>query len=377
MRTHAAAALGGVSVIVVHSMVDFDLRITSIGILFSVLLALGAHVTSSPSGTFRGGRWLFPLTGILGGLALLFLPLNPDPLIEEAKTGDREKAEALSSRALSFSPYDFRAAWVRARVSKDLETADSRFSIAADLWPAHPDLQKEIGLWFWEGEDVEESARCFRRLFEQNSSFVLLVMKLIWDPAISLSSYEKLLPDTPMPVAIMAGFFVDQGQWKEGVDLFNQRWKGDPTAADYFANRLSHAGQWGLEAMVRERRLENNSDRAAWVATGRTWFRLGRFERASECAETAMRIDPTSPEGWILRGDILVASTEEMKAIEAFTGALRLDPENIYLRMKRGRLYFHLKFFTLARGDFQEVLRVRPKTEEALRHLKMMESLQR
>ncbi len=377
MRTHAAAALGGVAVIVVHSMVDFDLRITSIGILFSVFLALGAYLTSSPTGTFGSGRWLFPLTGILGGLALLFLPLDPDPLVEEAKSGDRGKAEKLSSRALALSPYDFRAAWIRARASKDLETADQRLSVAAELWPAHPDLQREGGLWFWEAGKIEESARCFRRLFEQDPRSVLVVMKEIWDPTIPIASYAALLPETPLPVAMMAGFFVDQGHWREGVDLFNQRWNGDPAAADYFAHRLSQVGQWGLEAMVREWRLEKKSDRAAWVATGRAWLRLGRLDRALECAEMAIRIDPGSLEGWVLQGDIFVQASEKMKAIEAFTEALRLDPENISLRMKRGKIYFELKFYDLAAGDFREVLRLRPDAEEAFFYLQELDSKSR
>ncbi len=271
------------------------------------------------------------LCGLVGGVFLLVLPLDPDRRVEEALSADPDGAEALCSRALGFSPYDYRAAWVRARVSRDVEVADERFSVAADLWPAHPGLQREVGMWFWEGKEVDQSARCFRRFFEQDPGAVESVMKEIWDPEIPVASYEELLPENPVAAAVMAGFLVKRDRWKDAMALFDRRWKGSVRAADLFAIRLQQEGQWGLEATVRERRLERKSDPAAWLATGRTWHRLGRTRRALECADMTVRIDPGNSGGWILSGDVHLGSGEKMKAIESYTRALLLSPENLSL----------------------------------------------
>jgi tetratricopeptide (TPR) repeat protein len=377
-RIAPLAALAAVLAEAIHSVVDFDLRITSAGMLFAVMVGLGAS-------KLRLGRpvrmeALPAFLGLAAGSAMALLPIDPAPVLEEARQAQAAGAEPLLAKAAGLSPYDHRVAWMRARVAQkrgDEAGTDRRFLVAADLWPAHPDVQREAGLWFWEAFEEEgdpgyreRAARCLRRLFLQQPAAVGGVMAEIWDPERAVPDYEELLPaegpGRAEPAAHLAGFLARKGRWKEGMELFDRAGSGRARAHDVFAEALAAVGQWGLEATVREKRLTIQSDAWAYAACARAWLRLGENERAQERASMAARIEPDGANWHAIRAQALRARGDRMAAVEAWTEAIRRAPRELSHRMSRGLLYEELELHGPAADDFQEVLRSRPDDRAAV-----------
>jgi O-antigen ligase/tetratricopeptide (TPR) repeat protein len=345
-RMPVTAAIGAAVVLAIHSFVDFDLRITSIGIVWAALLGLGAAAIRE--GVPRA-TWPAAALALLASAALAFLPLNPKS----------PEGEAQAKRFLGLSPYDYESAWALARATGD----PARLEVAADLWPAHPDVQREAGLTFWERGDRARAAKCLRRMFSQEPVAVASVLEEIWKPELPLSEYEALLPAAAAAHAVYAAALVKRGWWKEGMEAFE---RGVPVEAanavwyDYFAGRLREAGQWGLEATLRDRRLGLKSTPWAHGAAAEAWLKLGAFDRALERAVTAQRVDPSNAQWAALRGAILEAKGDRVGAVEAYTDAYGLAPSELEWRLRRGLVELADKTYVSAADDLREVLRSRP-----------------
>ena len=351
-RMPVTAAIGAATVLVLHSFVDFDLRITSVGILWAAILGLGAAAIRD--GVARP-TWPLPALALLASAALAFLHLNPKS----------PEGEAEARRALGLSPYDYESAWALARATGE----PSRLETAADLWPAHPDVQREAGLTFWERGDRERAAKCLRRLFTQEPYAVTTVVAEIWSKDRGLADYEALLPERPAAHSVYAGVLVKRGLWQEALAAFDRGVPQDPANSawyDYFASQLEAAGQWGLEATVRDRRLSLRSDAWAHGASARAWLKLGAFDRAQERAQTASRIDPSNASWAGLLGSVLEAKGDRMGAVEAYTTACALAPAELDWRLRRGLVELADKTYAAAADDLREVLRSRPDDWSAI-----------
>ncbi|HLY11807.1 MAG TPA: O-antigen ligase family protein, partial [Planctomycetota bacterium] len=324
-RVFPAAALAAVCAEAAHSIVDFDLRTTSAGLLFAVWIGLGGSVqrSSREPSTWRPG--LIALVSGVFALLLLGLPLDPEPVIVDAQGSEPARAAALCRRALRISPYHYRAAWILARATDEPD----RYATAADLWPAHTGLQEDVGLRFWESGDPARAAVCLARLFEQRPADVEPVLRKIWRRDLPLAGYEALLPRTPAAWGAYAGFIVAKGKWREGLDAFRRGVPETPANApvfDAFAVRLEAAGQWGMSASILDHRLKVKSDPAAQGRAARAWAKLEAWDRALEAARMARRTDPLNVEWVVLEADVLRANKELEKALEAYLEAVRLAP---------------------------------------------------
>jgi tetratricopeptide (TPR) repeat protein len=365
-RLPYAAAAAAVAVPLAHSFVDMDLRITAIASFFGALVGLLGSL--SRRGEPRSRAAGFAAAGVALGAAgaLAFGGLDTGALAEEALRSDPERAERLCRQALGLCPYEYRAARVLAAAAEargDGESADRWFAAAADLWPAHPELQREAGFWFWGRGNAERAGRSFSRLFEQIPGAVSEVMEAIWDPARAPEEYERLLPAAPAARAAWAGFLARRGRWEEARAAFERGVPAEPEHApayDLFAQALGAAGQAGLEAVFRDRRLEIRSDPPAAAAAARAWARLGAYDRALERARAAARMDPLDPAGWALAAEILAARGDRLAAAEAYGEALRRAPSRGDLRARRGDLYAALGMWALAADDYREALALRP-----------------
>jgi O-antigen ligase len=350
-RMAVTAALGAAAVVAIHSFVDFDLRIPSIGILWAALLGLGAAAIRD--GVARP-TWPVPLIALGAAAALGFFPLAPGS----------PRDEASARHALGLSPYDQPSAWTLAHLTGD----PARLMTAADLWPAHPDVQREAGLTFWERGERERAAICLKRLFAQNPYAVVGVLDEIWDPALPLADYEALLPGSPASRAVYAGALVKRGLWKEASEAFDRGVPGEAANApwhDYFASQLEAAGQWGLEASVRKRRLAVRSDAWAHGAAARAWLKLGAFGPAMEAAKTAARVDPSNAQWPGLQAAILETQGDRVGAVEAYTAAAALAPSEIEWKLRRGLVELADKTYVAAADDLRDVLRSRPQDRSA------------
>ncbi len=328
-RLPAAGVVAAAVVVLAHSLVDFDLRITGVGLMWAALVGLGASLS-------RGGEpakatsWAAACAGAAIAAALAFAPLT----------------------SLGLTPYDHALAWKA-----------GEHKVAADLFPAHPGLQREAGLGFWAEGDTAGAALCLKRLFLQKPEEVEPVLAEIYEGAAPVSSYEALLPGTSESAARLASFLARQGDWQKGMEVFERGVSKDAEAAgshDYFASVLRGAGQWGLEARVRDRRVEAKSDAWAYAAGAEAWHRLGVQDRALERAVTAERIDPSNGAWTALKAEILAAKGDELGAMEGLTEALRKSPTELNYKLRRAQLASSQKAYQSAAEDFREVLRSRP-----------------
>jgi len=363
-RIFPAAALAAVCAEAAHSIVDFDLRTTSAGLLFAVFIGLGGSVQRANREPSVRIPWLIGALGAVAGLLLLFLPIDPEPVIDDAQASEPGRAASLCRRALALSPYNHRAAWILARATDEPD----RYQTAADLWPAHAELQKDVGLRFWEFGDKARAARSLRRLFEQRPGEVEPVLKGLWRRDLPVADYEALLPDVPAAWGAYAGFVVAKGKWREGLDAFRRGVPETPANApvfDAFAVRLEAAGQWGMSASILDRRLKVKSDPAAQGRAARAWAKLEAWDRALEAARMARRTDPLNVEWVVLEADVLRAGKELEKSLEAYMEAVRLAPLEVSVLEKRAALYGEMKLWSSAADDWKAALKSRPGDREA------------
>jgi tetratricopeptide (TPR) repeat protein len=370
-RVPLCGALAVAGVVAVHGLVDFDLRIPSVGMLFAVMVGLAGSYGREGAAPARLTGWAWAAVGFAAAGAAAFLGLDSKPLADEALRSEPEKAEVLCRRALGLSPYDYRAAWALARVEQRrgrASEADRRFEVAADLWPAHAAVQREAGLWFWEGGQLERAARCLGRLFAQRPWEVAGVMEEIWEAGREVADYERLTSGLPAAVARLAGFLAGRGEWRRGMEVFE---RGCPATAanvgayDVFAGTLARGGQWGLEAAVRDRRLEARSDPAAWLASGEAWLKLGALEEARTRAEQAVRVDLGSAGAWSLKARVLGAKGERAGALESWAEAVRLGPGDYGVRAGRARYHGELGMHAAAADDWRAALASKPGDRSA------------
>lgn len=352
-RIPLVAAMAAVSAMAVHGLVDFDFRITAVGMLFAVMVGLGASRSAGGampmSKTVEG---VTPLLALAAAAVVAFVPL----------------------RSLSWSPYDYRLAWAKAREAqkrKDAPEADRRFLVAADLFPAHPDVQREAGLWFWEAYeqsgdrgDLLKSGRCLRRLFRQQPAAVAAVLDEVGVQGLPVEDLEALLPDAALPVAHAAAYLARKDRWQEARALFDRLCPAtaeNAAAFDVFAGGLAQAGQWGLETQVLEKRLQVKSDASAYAAAAVAWKRLGELNRALEHASMAARIDPATSAWHALKGDVLRAQGKRLDATDSYTEAIARSPLELGYRLTRGTIYSELGMHGPASDDYREALRSRPQ----------------
>ncbi len=338
-RLPAAGAVAGVVALLLHSLVDFDLRITGVGLFWAALVGVGSSF-SRDGLPAKATTWASAAAGLATALALLLVPLQSPGL----------------------TPYDHALAWKAARASGD----PLKFELAASLFPAHPDLQRESGLAFWEAVDDARAQVCFRRLFAQKPADVEAILDRIHDPVLPVSAYEALLPGSSEAATHLAAWFAKRGDWKTAMDVWERLVKSDsPAPHDYVASVFQATGQWGLEARVRERRLEAHSDAWALGACAEAWHRLGVYDKALERTQGAERIDPQSGRWSALKAEILLSKGDPLTAYDAYTEAIRRNPADLDPRLRRAELSLQQRTYQSAADDFREVRRSRPDDRRA------------
>ncbi len=378
-RAAAAACIAAALAIAVHSLVDFDLRITSVGLLFSV--ALAAALPAQPGAPPPTPKLLTPHHSILTTLpsvatlaaaaALAFADLPPVPSALAASAREPAHAEPRLASILRLSPFDAIAASLQAHQAErrgDLPLAATRLETAASLWPANPDFQRDAALWFLDHADHPRATPCLRRFFQQSPSAVESTLAPLWSASDPVTPWEPALP-TPRATARFASFLARKNLWQDAADVFRRGVPPDPANVreyDDLAGAFHHAGQWGLEASLREDRLRVRSDPDAHAAAAAAWARLEAWDDALRHALIAVRIDPGRADWQVTLADVLAAKGDGLGAIGAFTEAVRIRPDDDALRMRRAGEYRRQKLYALAAEDYRVVTKSEPKNREAV-----------
>lgn len=336
-------ACGGIAAILVHSFVDFGLRLPANLLLLLVLAAM--LVLTRPAVPARGSR------AVLAFLVLLCLAIAPvaggvvrvlaggDPasaagLIEGSdralsEDGDRDRAVALARHAIDASPAD-RAAHEALAVAlgNDEEShAALRRAIRLDPWAI--ELRDWLATQLWEQGDVDGAAR---ELEESIARYPYLV--------------SHALPQRPSDTTTAAAADGWLGELAGDDPLHAQLVRLDPPLAD--------AVERGLRRALAERpggheRLVVAEDLVALLEARERWS-----EAAAELRDAAGITPDDAPRLAHAATDFLKGGDAEA-AQQALIAALKLTPE-------QGDLYRKLAVEVFAaRGDFasaEQVLRV-------------------
>ncbi len=358
-RAAARAAIAAVLAAAVHALVDFDLRITGVGLLFAALLGLAPAWSDAARPV---PRFAAPLAALACALALWLAPLNPEGR-------NRTPDEIALHRTLTLSPCDADAAWFLARAAEargDLDLAAQRFETAAALWPANPGTQLEAGVWLWRAGKRAPATVCLRRAFEGRPAAVDAALGRIEEDDVAV--WEGLMP-TPEAATHLAAALAREGLWVEAAGVFQRNvpaTRDNVDAYDELAAAFGEAGQWGLEASTREARLAVHSDPWAHAAAARAWAKLEAWDQALENARIAMRLAPGSADGPVLVAEVLEAKGERLAAAQVLTDALGARPGDATLLLRRGQLYLQERMFTAAAEDARVALGVSPRSREAV-----------
>lgn len=383
------SAVAGVGVILFHSLVDFDLRIPGVGLMFAALLGLGTSLGREGWAVPRWLRTSLSFGGLVLSALLAWAPLDGRAWVGAAQgfsSTDPVQTEAACRRALELSPLDSRASWLWADAALTqgrTEEASRRFATSARLWPAHALLQGEVAAHFWERfheskapEDWDRAREALHRLFLYDpfhpQTGVVPVLSSLWEVDGDWKRFGELVPKNPASQAAFAGFLVRQGYWKEAVELFHREVPHDAKQVreyDFFAAQLQEIGQNGLEATIRDERLQLRFDGEAYSASAHAWERLGHFDRALERAQQAVAVEPGKSGFRYAVARIRLKKGDARGAAEACTQGLMLSPGSVPLLLLRAEAWGADGDAFRAEGDYRDVLRRRPLEKEAVRGL--------
>jgi tetratricopeptide (TPR) repeat protein len=91
-----------------------------------------------------------------------------------------------------------------------------------------------------------------------------------------------------------------------------------------------------------------------------------RYERARECADQAIRLDPTLVHSYYNRAAASIElRTEESEVFCDIRNVLRLDRQSVHARVWAAALYYRLGRFQEALGHYERVLSAEPEVPEA------------
>ena len=136
-----------------------------------------------------------------------------------------------------------------------------------------------------------------------------------------------------------------------------------PNNAEAFRKR----GQ-ALERLDRADEATSDFDRAvalapkepaALISRGLFYFRTGRFEKALADFTAAALLDPKSPEPYLRRGIVYeYGLSDYTEALDEYDRAVKIDPEDPFMRNNRGNLLRKLGKTEEALADFSAICRM-------------------
>jgi tetratricopeptide (TPR) repeat protein len=98
---------------------------------------------------------------------------------------------------------------------------------------------------------------------------------------------------------------------------------------------------------------------------GNTYYERGDYDRAIDDYTQAIRLEPNNGQHYGNRGVAYRDKGDYDRAIADFTQWIRLDPNNANAYRWRGRAYFQKGNFTHARTDVNRALQINPNHEQA------------
>lgn len=112
-----------------------------------------------------------------------------------------------------------------------------------------------------------------------------------------------------------------------------------------------------------KRALQTDNDSAAgtYFALGSVYERLNRSEDAIEAYSNAVKVDPNFAEAYAKLGLLYDRSAQFLKAVRMHTMAIRLRPNDVELRKNLGLAYFNVGSYPEAIKAYTQALQINPE----------------
>ena len=204
---------------------------------------------------------------------------------------------------------------------------------------------------------------------------------------------QMLLQGTRNPEVfqMLATIFYDKGQFNKAIKTFRRALEIDPTYTDASVGLsiiLNDLGRYdeGKQVFTEARQLlqqrQNSADPAVEekLATKHEeladlYCQCSRFAEAVEQLLKAQKLTTRQAEVTMRIADCFVKMGETTKATRALQGLLREYPNFHQARMKLGVIYYNCQNLAEATQAFESVLMRDPKHPEALKYLKMAQTV--
>jgi O-antigen ligase len=261
-----AAALGGLTAVAVHSVVDFGLELPGVAIPTIIVAATLLHVPLKEAPRSRRRTALRTATIAAGLLAaaITALPISTSLDEDHAMLDDDSLTLADARAAFERHPLDYLAAAYLARESADAQVQLAYLNLALRLHPTHPGLHRTIGRWLANGPHKRQAALEYRFAIAGAA-----------DPTPLVSEVLALFPVITDAVAALP---VDNGHWA-------------PLVNDLVAAKRSDVALAFLERIVDTPGVQPDLDvwkRMATLATA-----AGDLDAAERAASAVAELEPS------------------------------------------------------------------------------------
>jgi len=98
----------------------------------------------------------------------------------------------------------------------------------------------------------------------------------------------------------------------------------------------------------------------AALQRGNAFYEKQEYDPAIESYSEAIRLDPNNASAYLYRGGMYFWKKQYELAIKDCTESIRLDPNNAQVYYYRGEIYYRKKDYDLAIKDYNEAIRLRP-----------------
>jgi len=170
----------------------------------------------------------------------------------------------------------------------------------------------------------------------------------------------------------MGSVYGNLGKFQKAFKCFEAALRIDPQN-ELARENMTHTQNILKELQKKGKDINKEEDEGentiAWGIKGDNYLKGGKIQKAIECYEAALRIDPKIEEVWTNLGIAYGKVEMFQKEIECYEAALRIDPKHVNALNNLGVAYENLGNFQKAVECYEAVLRINPLDAEVWANL--------
>lgn len=275
--------------------------------------------------------------------------------LEAQQRGDFAVAATNYEKVVKLQP-EFFGAWANLGVALvrlgRFDSAIDAYRSALKLDPSNNAVRKNLALAFYKKGDPRSASAEFETLRKSDPGNAQVATLLgdcylqLGDNGLALAVAEPVVrmhPDDLDLAYVMGSALIATGKQRDGIAL--------------------------VERVAKER---NNVD--AYILAGKTWLKVGDAERALKDLEEAVRISPSLPGIYTLRGVAREGTFDDKGAEADLRKALAQNPKDLEAAVHLGAIFYTRRDLAAAKTYFDRALEIDPSSLFALYEMALWKS---